>query len=239
MFCEPQKVMADRLMSLLGSISPCSILELGCGTGVLTEKLNQAYPHATITAVDIALGMIRECKDNHCARRRVNFIVGDAENLRIGGMYDLIISSSCFQWLSDISATMRNLSGRLTHGGLLAFSAPAMGSLPELRESYYAVSGKEAGHNLPDPHDYLRSVIEAGCVVESSDVEKHVFLYASPELAVRAIHEIGASRARRDGHGLTPAQLKAMLQRYRATYSQADGQVPLTYSVQYVRARRK
>lgn len=239
LYCEPQRVMADKLMSLVGNIDPSCILELGCGTGLLTEKLHHAYPHSDITAVDIALGMIRECKDNHCARRRVNFLVGDAEDLRMDHHYDLIISSSCFQWLSDIRSTIRRLSERLTAGGIMAFSAPASGSLPELWESYYSVSGKQAGHRLPESTDYVRSVIKAGLILESAAVEKHTFLYDTPEQAIRTLNEIGASRAGQNGNGLTPKQLKAMLHYYEANFAQADGRVPLTYNVQYVLARRK
>jgi len=239
MSCEPQTLMAERLMALLDSDSPASILELGCGTGLLTEKLRHAYPTADITAVDIAPGMIQECRQTPCASQSVSFVVGDAENLLIDAEFDLIVSSSCFQWLSDLSGTMQSLVHRLAHGRSLAFSAPTLGSLPELWESYLAVSGKEAGHRLPEPGDYIRSVIEAGLTLESAATEKHSFLYEDPEQAIRALHEIGASRAGRNGHGLTPAQLNAMLQYYSDTFSQADGRVPLTYNVQYIQARRK
>ncbi|MCL6586559.1 MAG: methyltransferase, partial [Anoxybacillus sp.] len=52
-FANVQKKMAHELMARI-SRPPKTILEIGCGTGYLTKLLYDAYPHAQLTAIDIA-----------------------------------------------------------------------------------------------------------------------------------------------------------------------------------------
>ncbi|NQT94403.1 MAG: methyltransferase type 11, partial [Lentisphaerae bacterium] len=50
---EVQTRAADEVMRLLENISlPQRILELGCGTGILTRRLVAAFPDAEFTALD-------------------------------------------------------------------------------------------------------------------------------------------------------------------------------------------
>ena len=52
------------------NINARRILELGCGTGNLTELIIQNYPHAQVVAVDFSGEIIKECR-----RRLTQFCV--------------------------------------------------------------------------------------------------------------------------------------------------------------------
>ena len=69
-----QKRMAERLTYFISNKNPQKVLEIGCGTGFLTNVLNQSVKFETYKAIDIVDGcssyikdinsnIIFECKD--------------------------------------------------------------------------------------------------------------------------------------------------------------------------------
>ncbi|MFD1906715.1 methyltransferase domain-containing protein [Paenibacillus rhizoplanae] len=62
---QVQRIMSDRLAGSFigwknkGNVAGLNILEIGCGTGALTEILINEWPSASITALDIAPAMIK------------------------------------------------------------------------------------------------------------------------------------------------------------------------------------
>lgn len=235
---QPQKDMADTLMGMLDPTADIeTILELGCGTGLLTERLIDAYPDAMITAIDMADGMIQKCLTKWNGGGKIRFIVADAEEYLPDSRFDLIVSNSCFQWLSDLPATLRRCAQWLKPAGTLAYSAPAQGSLRELQACYSAAtSGKSAGHELPSVEDYLRHTVSRLGLLRSKTTEI-VYTYDSPEQVLEAVRSIGATRAvAGDGIGLTRGQLFKMLQHYQNEFSDADGRAFSAYRCVYVMA---
>ena len=75
------------------------ILELGCGTGILTEKLLDACPGAAVTGLDISDEMldIARNKPGLCG---ASFITRDIRRAWPGRGYDAIVSSLCLHHLS-------------------------------------------------------------------------------------------------------------------------------------------
>lgn len=69
------------------------ILDLGAGTGLLTEWIIKKYPKAEYTLVDIADGMLDVAKERFKGLDNISFKVEDYWNGISGGKYDAIISS--------------------------------------------------------------------------------------------------------------------------------------------------
>ena len=72
-----------------------SILDVGCGTGALLEKIRFAYPQMTLNGVDLSLGMLNIAKKRNIPR--VAFAQGDAEYLPYrDGSFDVVLCCSSF-----------------------------------------------------------------------------------------------------------------------------------------------
>ena len=139
---ELQRAVAGRLLSYLSDpLDAGRILELGCGTGFLTERLLGHLEHARIDAVDISASMIEQARQAVVASPRVHWHVCDIWNYHAGEVYDLISSSSSLQWMQPLDALFSRLAlmlkpeGRLlcaAHGGRNAREAapPAAGDRP-------------------------------------------------------------------------------------------------------------
>ncbi|KEQ27843.1 malonyl-ACP O-methyltransferase BioC [Paenibacillus tyrfis] len=152
-----QRVMANKLGRSLarrkeraGETRP-HLLEIGCGTGLLTEILLRDWPDAFITALDIAPAMLEAAEQRIRSkaasadanqRLSVSFHLADAEAWAAQAeplSFDVIVSSACFQWLGRPQETLRHLRRLLRPGGLLAFTTFGPETFHELHESFAAV----------------------------------------------------------------------------------------------------
>lgn len=115
-----QKKMAEHLITMLQSNEYDNILELGCGTGLLTEIAINKLNYKQYTAIDIA-----DCKkymDNFSSD--INFIKQDMEKYiqNNSQKYDLIISNASLQWVDNLQEFTSKLILSLNEGGILLFS---------------------------------------------------------------------------------------------------------------------
>src|SRR5512141_1853895 len=70
------------------------ILEPGCGTGLYTRMLLDAFPGASVFGVDISEAMVRVAQRG-IDDPRARFAVADAEEIA-AGRYDLVTSNAAF-----------------------------------------------------------------------------------------------------------------------------------------------
>ena len=84
------------------------VLDLGCGTGILGEFLNER-----LVGIDISLEMLKQGED------REKFIQGDMENIPFKeNSFDTVLSFSAFMNLSDLNKGLREVKRVLKRGGL-------------------------------------------------------------------------------------------------------------------------
>lgn len=137
-YANVQKKMGDKLIENIKNDNSNikNILEIGCGTGYVTQRLVNHFPNAQVTAIDIAPGMIEHVKSTiECDR--VNFICGDIEEMNLNNKYDLIISNATFQWFNHLNKTVSKLIRLLDKNGTLCFSTFGKDTFKELHEAFY------------------------------------------------------------------------------------------------------
>ena len=69
------------------------ILDLGCGTGNITQKALKRFPDAEVTCLDLSENMIEIAKDKLSDYEKIEYIVGDFTQMQIETKYDVILSS--------------------------------------------------------------------------------------------------------------------------------------------------
>ena len=113
-----------------GGTGAMRILEPGCGTGLYTRMLLDAFPAASVVGVDISEAMTRVAR-RRFGDPRVRFVVADAEET-MAGSYDLVTSNATFQWFLSFPRTVARMASLLGPGGLLTFSFFGPGTYAEL-----------------------------------------------------------------------------------------------------------
>lgn len=258
-----QRIMAEQLARSLsawkgeGVIDSPNILEIGCGTGTLTGMLVNDWSKASITALDIAPGMIKVAEQRILSGttsefgvsnkpRRLRFIHADIEMWSADAQtasFDLIVSNACFQWLNDSSQTLRYLRRMLRPGGLLVFITFGPETFNELHQSFTEVY--RASAMIPQRHGLLfqsdaqwkNLLKEAGFSSIHNERLIHKETYASVRDFLLSVKAMGASTSEAAATpGLSSRRLFAgMYKEYENKFS-IHGGIAATYDLLLIQA---
>ncbi|WP_258127666.1 dethiobiotin synthase [Achromobacter anxifer] len=137
-----QRLAAERLASdiaLLPLPPHPRILEIGCGTGLLTRALARRIGPADWTVTDIAPGMLAAARQGTALPGIARYQLLDGEHpAGLPGGYDLICSSLAVQWFADLNAGLGRLAALLAPGGCLAVATLAAGTFQEWQAAHAA-----------------------------------------------------------------------------------------------------
>jgi len=79
---------------ILKKIPKCkTVLDLACGTGILTFQIAEQFPESQITGVDITGSYLDVAKKKLRPHHKISFLKQDAENLSLEQKFDCIVSS--------------------------------------------------------------------------------------------------------------------------------------------------
>jgi ubiquinone/menaquinone biosynthesis C-methylase UbiE len=117
-----QKSASERLFDMLDISPNDSVLDLGCGTGHITQAI-RARTDGTVVGTDPSEGMIAEAIRHY--GRNIEFHVGSAETLDMQSRFNAIFCNSAFQWFYDPARALSNCYSALHSAGRIAIQAPA------------------------------------------------------------------------------------------------------------------
>jgi trans-aconitate 2-methyltransferase len=198
----------DRL-DLTGSET---VLDAGCGTGVVTEKLLERLPTGFVYALDASPQMVEHAEERFASTDNVEVVLGDLNQLDLEGkLVDAVFSTATLHWILDHENLFRNFWSVLKPGGRLVAQCGGDGNIAEVQRAYLAVAGVDpfndfVGDFVPtffaDPDDTERRLLDAGfaevdCWLEDrlvtpDDLGKHlreVILGAHMERLPENLHE--------------------------------------------------
>ena len=76
------------------------VLDIGCGTGLLSRELKKKYPNLIIDACDFSDLRIQQAKKLSAnSFSDINYFTADAQNLKIENQYDVVVSRYVFEHL--------------------------------------------------------------------------------------------------------------------------------------------
>lgn len=231
-----QREVGARLQERLDlvKLQPQRLLDLGCGTGVMSRELTRRYKKAEVICLDLASAMLKQARRRTGWFSKQRFICADAEALPLADdSVDMIISNLTIQWCEDLDSLFAECRRVLRPGGLMMFSTLGPDTLRELRASWRAVDGDNHVNAFIDMHDIGDAMIRARLADPVMDVETITMTYSDVMLLMRDLKQIGA-------HNVTagrPAGVtgKRRLAALRDAYEQfrRDGVLPASYEVVY------
>ena len=232
-----QKEVAGRIFDRLSGIKiqPKSILDLGCGTGFLTQKISALYPDAKIIPLDFSEEMLRICRSKV---NKANPICADIENIPINeSCFDLIISSLTFHWATDLYSIFLKIHELLKNDGCFLFSSIGPDTLFELRGALSKIDKQERVNRFIDMHHYGDALLKIGFSDPVVDNEKIIVEYRSFSDVLKSLKKIGANTVEKiSKKRLSKNDFKTAQDAYNID---ENSNYPVTYEVLYGLAWKK
>ena len=237
-YAQVQKWVAHKLLPCIPALpAGARALEIGCGTGILSRLFAHKFPQARLVLSDLAHGM--SCQ---VAGQLPGAPVADADATQLpfkAAVFDLVLSSSVYQWVDDLPQAFAELHRVLRPGGHLVLALFGERTLYELRASHAAALGTRPSHSqgFPD-QEQLSAALGPGFVVELLESQIEQEWHEDVPQLLKGLKAIGAQNASRNRPaGLASRQVMAdMGEFYRRNFAVA-GRIPASYEVLYLRAR--
>ncbi len=117
------------------------VLDVGCGTGRLTEKLVDRLPGGRVLALDRSANMLATAREYLWPRhaRRVAFAQADATGLPCAEAADAVFSTATFHWVRDHERLFASVFAALKPGGRLVAQAGGGPNLHRIHERCAAI----------------------------------------------------------------------------------------------------
>ncbi|MBK8970296.1 MAG: malonyl-ACP O-methyltransferase BioC [Hahellaceae bacterium] len=228
-----QKTAGLTLLERVADRIPQRILDIGCGSGWLTQKFARRFPGASVWALDLAPGMIRHLRQ--CCPEISGSILADMEALPFKeASFDLVYSNFAMQWLDNPELFFRESYRLLTPGGRLLCSTLLPGTLSELSAAWMQADNQpHINHFLPVGD--VRDAAERAGWSWSADIRKEVVYYPDAFAVLRALKGIGANTLTAEhapGLGLSGRQRLLKMQAAYENAREPQG-VPASYEILY------
>ncbi|NEU09882.1 class I SAM-dependent methyltransferase [Flavihumibacter sp. R14] len=147
--CVPRygELMYNMFHYIPEGCKPKRILDLGCGTGNLTDQVLKHYPEAEIDALDISADILKESQKRFMSQPNVRYIQADFREMHLApGSYDLILSTIAIHHIPDEDKIdlNRDIFQALKAGGLFIFADQTRGITNEIYEKHISRWKEEA-----------------------------------------------------------------------------------------------
>jgi len=114
---------SDKLVHLSGIKKNDRVLDVACGTGVVTEKIgSKVGSGGLVIGIDTSITAIKIAKKLNRGKKNLDFVNGDAERFSFGGKFDVITCQYALFFFPDSQKALRNMARSLKSGGVLGVS---------------------------------------------------------------------------------------------------------------------
>ena len=152
----------ESLLDLLAPKAGERILDLGCGTGQLTEKIAQSG--AFVQGIDSSLSMVSKAKANY---PHLDFAVADARDFQVEVPLDAVFSNAVLHWVKQPEAVINCVEKALRPGGRFVAEFGGKGNVGAIARALLSVLS-EIGCKEPEALNpwYFPSIGEYALLLE-------------------------------------------------------------------------
>jgi len=128
----PQQAWATDVLARVQNVPPdATVLDVGCGTGRVTESLLAIVPRGHVLAFDASEDMVALARDRLGDRAEV--WCQDVLDLDLINRVDVIVSTAALHWVTDHDRMWVRLADALRPGGILEVQCGGEGNIARVR----------------------------------------------------------------------------------------------------------
>ena len=223
-----QKQISVQLFEYLKVYCPqnlASVLEIGCGSGNLTHLLQSHFQVEQLYLNDL----YDDVEQHFSSVNKVNWLIGDIEQLNLPQSLDAVISSSALQWMTDLPTLLHRIHDALKPNAYFGFSTFGSDNLTEIKQ----LTGQ--GLNYIDLQSLKRQLEQQGFEILLIQQDHKQVYFDHPKSVLQHLKATGVT-ATAKLHRWTKQSLQQFYSDYQQFYDEQGFR--LTYHPIYVIARR-
>jgi trans-aconitate 2-methyltransferase len=144
----PMEALGRAVLARLDLRGDELVLDVGCGSGRITEALLERLPRGRVIAVDMSASMIEAARKRLAdasgpADGRLELRVADVLELELPEPADAVLSTATFHWIVDHQRLFCRLHSLLRPGGQLAAQCGGEGNIDGLRADARVVQERD------------------------------------------------------------------------------------------------
>ncbi|HDO35742.1 MAG TPA: class I SAM-dependent methyltransferase [Nitrospirae bacterium] len=135
-FSKYQTEEGIKLIELLNVRNGESILDVGCGNGLLTLDIAKNDPKGLVLGIDSSGDMLKKAEENKREQDvgNVDFQLKDAPSVDYENRFDAIFSNSVLHWIKDHGELLTRFYKALKPGGRVALGFASRGNIDSFLE---------------------------------------------------------------------------------------------------------
>ena len=218
-----QGIIANEIATYFSDSSFNSILEIGAGSGLLTQRLASACKYKEFYANDLV-----EKSELYVKKYvpNVKFFAGDFRKIKFNKKFDLIVSNAVFQWYENLDKIFEQCKNLLQPNGILAFSTFSPENFKEIK----SITGLSLEYKSPAE---LTKLLEKDFEIIKIENTEHKMNFDNPLKILAHMKNTGVNSLSETHWGVK--EVKDFCDKYIEKYPD----LPLTYSPIIVIAKLK
>ncbi|KJV06302.1 malonyl-ACP O-methyltransferase BioC [Methylocucumis oryzae] len=194
-----QQASAIRLAGLIKpGLEQCSaqtVVELGCGTGFLTEALAPVMTTHRFIVTDFARPMLLTTQQKLSSLTTLHYACVDMDALPFtSNSVDLLCGNLALQWSQQLADSFNDFRRVLTRHGQIMFTTFGANSLIELKTAWASLDSYQHVNDFYSQEQLYTLLKQAGFSTITLQCQRHVCVYASVFELMQALKTIGANK---------------------------------------------
>ena len=190
-FREEREQPFHDLVALITRRPARRVIDLGCGTGLLTAELHRELQAAETLGIDSSDAMLERARSLEGDGLR--FARADISDWQPAALVDVVFSNAALQWVGDHRAVFARLTQMLAPGGELAVQVPANFdhvshtlAADIAREEPFgtAMHGYTRVFSVLPPEEYATLLFDLGFVAQTVRLQVYGHVLESPDAVV-------------------------------------------------------
>ena len=161
----------EGVLDLLDPKPGEKVLDLGCGTGQLTQKI--AERGAEVTGLDASPEMIGQARQNY---PHLRFLLQDAAAMDFREEFDAVFSNAALHWMLDAAGVARAVAAALRPQGRFVAELGGKGNIAHVEAAIETVASRFYQGQVPERRTYYPSIAEYAGLLEAHGLEVRMAL---------------------------------------------------------------
>lgn len=224
--CELQLKTGLILITLLKNYcaNSTNILDVGCGTGIITKELAATFQYDTFYAIDIADQLLDQAKEK-LNKFNIYVELADYNDRHDKVLFDMIYANLSLHWSHNFDNTLSSMHNKLKENGVLAFSIPLMGTFKEIKNYCSINTFHELGF-------IERRILDAGLNIIHTKTQEISFNFDNALTALKSIKSVGADYVNEENRNISFKKMRTFIR-------SNNGLFKLSYRIGYFIVKKK